>query len=58
MQTANTDWLTQVIPTIQWLKLACPTCYTFPFDDMSSTFTCADSTGQGLNDTVRFSDLQ
>jgi hypothetical protein len=58
VQTANVDWIDYVLPTIKWLKRACPTCYTFPFDDMSSTFTCADSTGQGLVYTVRFSDLQ
>ena len=40
------------------MKQACPTCYTFPFDDMSSTFTCSDSTGQGLTYPVKFSDLK
>ena len=24
------------------MKKACPTAYTYPFDDMSSTFTCAN----------------
>jgi hypothetical protein len=43
VQTANTNWLTYVLPTINWLKAACPTCYTYPFDDMTSTFTCADA---------------
>jgi hypothetical protein len=43
VQTANTNWLTYVLPTINWLKTACPTCYTYPFDDMTSTFTCADT---------------
>jgi len=58
VQTANADWLDYVLPTIKWMKQACPTCYTYPFDDMSSTFTCADSTGQGLTYTVQFSDLK
>jgi hypothetical protein len=58
VQTANANWISNVLPTIQWLKQACPTCYTYPFDDMSSTFTCADasrnpSTAYG----VTFSDL-
>ncbi|MGA8890945.1 MAG: putative Ig domain-containing protein [Anaeromyxobacteraceae bacterium] len=57
VQTANADWLDYVLPTIKWMKQACPSCYTYPFDDMSSTFTCQDSTGQGLTYTVQFSDL-
>jgi hypothetical protein len=31
-----------VLPTIAWLKKSCPTCYTYPFDDMSSTFQCTN----------------
>lgn len=38
--TEGTAWVPYVLPTITWLKQACPTCYTYPFDDMSSTFTC------------------
>lgn len=30
-------------PYITWLKEACPTCYTFPYDDKSSTFTCGNA---------------
>ncbi len=58
VQTANANWLDYVLPTIKWMKQACPTCYTFPFDDMSSTFTCSDSTGLGLTYQVQFSDLK
>lgn len=43
VQTANAHWIDYVLPTIAWLKKACPTCYTYPFDDMSSTFTCSDA---------------
>ena len=58
VQTANPNWLSHVLPTITWLKQACPTCYTYPFDDMSSTFTCADSSSNAsLNYGVTFSDL-
>jgi hypothetical protein len=39
-KTEGTAWVPYVLPTITWLKNACPTCYTYPFDDMSSTFTC------------------
>jgi hypothetical protein len=56
VQTVNSNWLTYVEPTIQWLKTACPTCYTYPYDDMSATFTCTDA-GQGIVYTVQFSDL-
>ena len=60
--TINPNWLTYVLPTISWLKAACPTCYTFPFDDMSSTFQCDSSatstTGSNvLNYDVKVNDL-
>ena len=54
---ASTNWLTYVLPTIQWLKTACPTCYTFPFDDMSSTFQCSNKTN-AISYGVNFSDLR
>jgi hypothetical protein len=56
VQTANAHWITNVLPTITWLKSACPTCYTFPFDDAASTFICNESGGL-LDYTVTFSDL-
>lgn len=37
-------WTANVLPTLAWLKKACPTCYTYPFDDMSSTFQCTNHT--------------
>jgi hypothetical protein len=42
-QCANTNpnWNNYVEPTLAWLKKACPTAYVYPFDDMSSTFTCS-----------------
>lgn len=60
VQTANANWLANVLPTIKWLKQACPTCYSYPFDDMTSTFTCADTTRNPNPSTsyaVTFSDL-
>lgn len=57
--TANANWLEYVLPTIHWLKQACPTCYTYPFDDMSSTFTCTNTTAAAaINYGVTFSDLK
>lgn len=60
VRTANANWLANVLPTIRWLKQACPTCYTYAFDDMTSTFTCADtsrSPNPRTNYNVIFSDL-
>jgi hypothetical protein len=34
------QWTKLVQPTIQWIKQACPSVYTYPFDDRTSTFTC------------------
>ncbi len=51
--TIGTNWVTNVLPTITWLKSSCPTCYTYPFDDMSSTFTCQGSSSY----SVTFSDF-
>ena len=36
----NTLWDQQVYPRILWLKEACPTAYSYQFDDMSSQFAC------------------
>ena len=34
------NWVSKVLPTLHWLKEACPSAYTYPYDDMSSTYTC------------------
>lgn len=57
--TTNADWVNgstggnpPLSPTplesIEWLKNACPTAYSYPFDDHSSTFNCntSDATQQ------------
>jgi hypothetical protein len=36
----NQLWHDQVLPTLAWLKQACPTSAVYPFDDKSSTFHC------------------
>lgn len=38
--TQNPDWLSNVFGRISWLKQACPTAYSYQFDDTSSSFTC------------------
>lgn len=53
---SSSNWQNWVLPTISWLKSACPTCYTFPYDDMSSTFQCsAKSSATNVNYGVTFS---
>ncbi|KAJ3121364.1 hypothetical protein HK100_012407 [Physocladia obscura] len=37
---SNPSWISTVLPTLEWMKESCPTAYTYPFDDKSSTFTC------------------
>ena len=42
--TGSYLWTDYVLPSIAWLKKSCPTCYTYPFDDKSSTFQCSNQT--------------
>lgn len=44
----NPNWMNQILPTLKWLKEACPSAYTYPYDDMSSTYTCA-AMNNGIN---------
>jgi len=37
----NPRWTQHVQPGLHWIKSAAPTAYTFPYDDATSTFTCA-----------------
>lgn len=55
--TVNTNWINQVLPTITWLKQGCPTCYTFPYDDFSSTFTCSNGTINSTDYTITIKNL-
>ncbi len=45
--TNNSTWIDNILPWLQYLKAACPTAYSFPFDDATSTFQC-DSAGTFL----------
>ena len=55
----NQNWVTAVQPWLQPFKQACPTAYTFPFDDPTSTFTCLSAGDPNTTPgyTVTFSDL-
>jgi hypothetical protein len=44
-------WTTDIQPGVQWLKKACPSDYTFPFDDVTSSFTCTNNSLGGANST-------
>lgn len=37
----NAQWAATAMPWAAFLKAACPTAYSFPFDDATSTFTCS-----------------
>jgi len=37
----NPNWQNNSQPKLIWLKQGCPTAYTYPYDDASSTFTCS-----------------
>ena len=39
----NPSWDSIAQPWLVFLKQACPTAYTYPFDDATSTFTCSGS---------------
>lgn len=40
-QSQDTAWSQSVPQYITWMKQACPSNYTYPYDDKSSTFQCA-----------------
>lgn len=52
----NPSWTTNIQPELEWTKLACPSAYTYPFDDKSSTFTCFKNTAgtNTANYTITF----
>ncbi len=39
---SNPIWEKEIFPKLKWMKAGCPTAYTYPYDDMSSTFVCSD----------------
>jgi hypothetical protein len=54
----NPNWLAYVKPYLQYLKEACPSAYTFPYDDHSSTYVCSyipdGSSTNTMNYTLTF----
>lgn len=49
---SNPVWVSDVLPTLLWIKKAAPSVYTYPYDDMSSTAICTimkDNGGKQIN---------
>ncbi|GEM_PF-772635 len=52
---SSTAWQNDVLPWLHYLKDACPTAYSFPFDDATSTFTCASAgTSSSVSNTMNY----
>jgi len=41
---SNPDWVSVAEPLVEGFKEACPSAYSFPFDDPTSTFQCTNDT--------------
>lgn len=57
--SSNLTWQQEILPRITWIKQTCPTCYSYQYDDNSSSFTCqTPATGSnpanGANYTITF----
>lgn len=52
--TGLPEWTSTVKPTIDWLKMACPTSYVYPFDDATSGFGCSNTIKTVDNGNVTF----
>ncbi|MGZ5443179.1 MAG: thaumatin family protein [Thermoanaerobaculia bacterium] len=48
----NPQWKSASLPWLTTLKTACPTVYTFPFDDATSLFTCNTANPSATNPNV------
>jgi len=58
--STNTNWTSTALPWAQFDKDACPTAYSFQFDDKTSTFDCSkgfsgsSSNPNSVNYTITF----
>ena len=50
----NRTWAANVQPLLAVLKQGCPTAYTYPFDDPTSTFNCSTAGANMMNYEVTF----
>ncbi len=51
---SNTTWHNNALPTVSWIKSACPSSYVYPFDDKSSSFTCTNGSPNNASYTITF----
>jgi hypothetical protein len=49
---SNSEWVETAGQFLKFLKQACPSCYTYPYDDMSSTFICNSGTDVNTVDYI------
>ncbi|WLE96205.1 MAG: thaumatin family protein [Candidatus Electrothrix communis] len=48
-ENSNSNWATDAKPWIEPVKKMCPTAYSYPFDDKTSTFKCSTPMGKHGN---------
>jgi hypothetical protein len=51
---SNDPWTTTSQPWLVWLKSTCPTTYSFPNDDATSSFQCNGVNGRGVPYDITF----
>lgn len=51
MPQSDPQWTQYIQPMIQWMKAACPSSYTYPFDDKTSGFSCSNNLAGQSNST-------
>jgi Thaumatin family len=51
---SNPDWVAAVQPWVAAFKAACPTAYSFPYDDPTSSFQCSSGTSNTMGYTITF----
>lgn len=39
--STSAGWTTNILPELEWMKKACPSAYSYPFDDKTVSFTCS-----------------
>ena len=53
-KNSNEQWVKYAQPAAEIFKSACPTAYSYPYDDAASTFTCSGSSSVGVGYTITF----
>lgn len=48
---SSPEWKQYVFPGLVWIKKACPSSYTYPFDDKTSGFGCTNNAQNAPNST-------